>query len=177
VITGEKCEEGDVILGLMSSGIHSNGLTLARKVLGSSMVSLNDIMGGLTKKIGLELLTPTEIYVKQVLEITGNHDVHGMVNITGGGLRNICRMKKDLRYVIDDPIEPAPIFRVIQTLGDIEEREMYQTFNMSMGFTMIMPASDAEDVVKRYKNASIVGRVEKGNGVLLEPNNILYEKY
>ncbi|MCL2317992.1 MAG: phosphoribosylformylglycinamidine cyclo-ligase [Methanomassiliicoccaceae archaeon] len=177
VITGENCKNGDVIVGLRSSGIHSNGLTLARKVLESSMVSLNDVMGGLTKPIGLELLTPTEIYVKQVLEITNDHDVHGLVNITGGGLRNICRMKKGLKYVIDRPIEPAPVFKAIQSLGDIEDREMYQTFNMSMGFTMIMPSSDAEDVVRKYKNASIVGRVEKGNGVLLEPGKILYEKY
>jgi phosphoribosylformylglycinamidine cyclo-ligase len=176
-ITGENCEDGDVILSLRSSGVHSNGLTLARKVLESSNVSLNDKVKGLSGTIGKELLTPTEIYVKQVLEITKEHTVHGLVDITGGGLRNVLRMKKGLRYVIDDPVAPAPIFKIIQELGGVEDKEMYQTFNMSMGFMMILPRPDAEDVAERYKNADIVGRVEKGNGVLFEPGNILYEKY
>ncbi|MDR3075560.1 MAG: phosphoribosylformylglycinamidine cyclo-ligase [Candidatus Methanoplasma sp.] len=177
VITGEKCEEGDAIVSLRSSGIHSNGLTLARKVFESSNVSLEDRIGGLSKSVGMELLTPTEIYVRQVLEITGSHTVHGLVDITGGGLRNILRMKKGLRYVIDDPVGPAPIFKVIQELGGVDDREMYQTLNMSMGFAIIAPERDAEDIVKKYGNADMVGRVEKGSGVLLEPGNILYETY
>jgi len=176
-ITGEKCEKGDAIVSLRSSGLHSNGFTLARKVLESSNVSLNDKVKGISGTIGKELLTPTEIYVKQVLEITGSHTVHGLVDITGGGLRNVLRMRKGLRYVIDEPVAPAPIFGIIQELGNVEDREMYQTLNMSMGFMMIMPETDAADVVKRYKNADIVGRVENGSGVLLEPGNILYEKY
>jgi len=176
-ITGEKCEEGDAILSLRSSGVHSNGLTLARKVVQSSNVSLNDKIKGLPRTVGMELLTPTEIYVKQVLEITRDHTVHGLVDITGGGLRNILRMRKGLRYIIDEPVAPAPIFGVIQELGGIEDREMYQTFNMSMGFMIIAPEADAADIAKRYKNADIVGRVEKGGGVLLEPGNILYEHY
>ena len=177
VITGEKCEEGDAIVSLRSSGIHSNGLTLARKVFESSNVSLEDRIGGLSKSVGMELLTPTEIYVRQVLEITGSHTVHGLVDITGGGLRNILRMKKGLRYVIDDPVGPAPIFKVIQELGGVDDREMYQTLNMSMGFAIIAPERDAEDIVKKYANADMVGRLEKGSGVLLEPGNILYETY
>jgi len=176
-ITGEKCEKGDVIVSLRSTGLHSNGFTLARKVIESSNISMNDKIKGLSKKVGLELLTPTEIYVKQVLEITNDHSVHGLVNITGGGLRNLLRMKKGLRYVIDDPVSPAPIFMIIQELGEVEDREMYQTLNMSMGFVIILPENDASEIVKRYKNADIVGRVEKGSGVLLEPGNILYEKY
>jgi len=176
-ITGEACESGDVIVSLRSSGLHSNGFTLARKVLESSNVSLTDKIKGITGKIGMELLTPTDIYVKQVLEITREHTVHGLVDITGGGLRNVLRMKKGLRYTISDPIAPAPIFNIIQELGNVEEKEMYQTFNMSMGFMIILPGSDAEDIVKRYKNADIVGRVERGAGVLLEPSKILYEKY
>ncbi|MDR1954871.1 MAG: phosphoribosylformylglycinamidine cyclo-ligase, partial [Candidatus Methanoplasma sp.] len=87
-ITGEKCSEGDVIVSLRSSGMHSNGFTLARKVLEASNVSLNDKFGGLSGTIGMELLTPTEIYVKQVLGITKEYEVHGLVDITGGGLRN-----------------------------------------------------------------------------------------
>ncbi|MCL2031676.1 MAG: phosphoribosylformylglycinamidine cyclo-ligase [Methanomassiliicoccaceae archaeon] len=176
-MTGDKCEDGDVIVCLRSSGLHSNGFTLARKVLESSNISLGDRVKGLSGTIGEELLTPTEIYVRQVLEIARNHDVHGLVNITGGGLRNLLRMRKGLRYVIDDPVAPAPIFGIIQELGGVEDKEMYQTLNMGMGFMIIAPEADATDIIKRYGNADVIGRVEKGSGVLLEPGNILYEKY
>ncbi len=177
IITGDACREGDLIVSLRSSGIHSNGLTLARKVVESNGLSYKDKVSGLSKSIGEELLTPTEIYVRQVLEITSNHEVHGLVDITGGGLRNILRMRKGLKYVISDPVKPAPIFKKIQELGQIEDKEIYQTLNMSMGFTIIAPADDAEEIASKYPNADIVGRVEKGEGVLLEPGNILYDHY
>ena len=177
IITGDACREGDLIVSLRSSGIHSNGLTLARKVVESNGLSYTDKVSGLSKPIGEELLTPTEIYVRQVLEITSNHEVHGLVDITGGGLRNILRMRKGLRYVISDPVKPAPIFKKIQELGQIEDKEIYQTLNMSMGFTIIAPADDAEEIASKYPNADVVGRVEKGEGVLLEPGNILYDHY
>lgn len=177
VITGDGCADGDLIVALESSGIHSNGLTLARKVVQSAGMTMRDRIPGLSGSIGAELLTPTEIYVKQVLEITSSNEIHGLVDITGGGLRNILRMKGGLRYVIDDPVEPAPVFRKIQELGGIDEREMYQTLNMSMGFMMIAPREDAESIASKYRNAHIVGRVEPGNGVLLEEGNILYDHY
>ncbi|MBR2254498.1 MAG: phosphoribosylformylglycinamidine cyclo-ligase [Candidatus Methanomethylophilaceae archaeon] len=177
IITGDACREGDLIIGLKSSGIHSNGLTLARKIVEANEIGLKDHVSGLSKTIGEELLTPTEIYVKQVLSITSTHTVHGLVDITGGGLRNILRMRKGLRYVISDPIEPAPVFNVLQELGQVERREMYQTLNMSMGFTIIAPPEDAEAIVSENRNAYLVGRVEKGDGVLLEQGNILYDHY
>ncbi|MBR4503419.1 MAG: phosphoribosylformylglycinamidine cyclo-ligase [Candidatus Methanomethylophilaceae archaeon] len=177
IITGESCAEGDLIVSLKSSGIHSNGLTLARKVVESAGLKYTDKVSGLSKSIGEELLTPTEIYVRQVLKITSEHEVHGLVDITGGGLRNILRMRKGLRYVISDPVKPAPIFRKLQELGQIEDKEIYQTLNMSMGFTIIAPADEAEAIAKEYPNADVVGRVEKGDGVLLEPGNILYDHY
>jgi len=177
IITGDKCEEGDLIISIRSSGIHSNGLTLARKIVEANNIAWTDSVPGLSKSIGEELLTPTEIYVKQILEITSNFNVHGLVDITGGGLRNILRMKKGLQYVISDPVKPAPIFQKLQELGEVEDQEIYQTLNMSMGFTIIAPADDAEQIAKKYQNADIVGRVQKGNGVLLEPGNILYDHY
>jgi len=177
IITGDKCAEGDLIISLRSSGIHSNGLTLARKIVEANNIGWNDKVSGLSKTIGEELLTPTEIYVKQVLEITSNFEVHGLVDITGGGLRNILRMKKGLQYVISDPVKPAPIFTKLQELGEVEDKEIYQTLNMSMGFTIIAPADAAEEIAKKYQNAEIVGRVQKGDGVLLEPGNILYDHY
>ena len=177
IITGGKCEKGDLIVSLRSSGIHSNGLTLARKVVESNNIAYTDKIAGLSKSVGEELLTPTEIYVRQVLKITSEHTVHGLVDITGGGLRNILRMRKGLKYVISDPVKPAPIFNKIQELGEIDDREIYQTLNMSMGFTIIAPAEDAEAIAKEYPNAEVVGRVEEGEGVLLEPGNILYDHY
>ncbi|MFT0899373.1 phosphoribosylformylglycinamidine cyclo-ligase [Candidatus Methanoprimaticola sp. MG2] len=177
VITGENCAEGDLIIGLESSGVHSNGLTLCRKVLEGNNIALTDHVPGVDKTVGLELLTPTEIYVRQVLDITRNHEVHGLIDITGGGLRNILRMRKGLKYIISDPIRPAPIFTALQEIGEITTQEIYQTLNMSMGFTIVAPADDAEEIVKESSNAKIVGRVEKGTGVLLEPDNILYDHY
>ena len=177
IVTGQKCKEGDLIVALESSGIHSNGLTLARKVFESAGYKMTDKVPGLAKTAGMELLTPTQIYVKQVLEILKDQEVHGLVDITGGGLRNILRMNPACKYIIDDPIEPAPLFKKIQELGNITTEEIYQTLNMSMGFDIIAPADDAEAIASRYKNAKVVGRVEKGKGVLFAPENILYEHY
>ena len=177
IITGQACRKGDVIVSLRSSGIHSNGLTLARKVFENAGYTMKDKVSGLKGTVGEELLTPTEIYVRQVLDITRKYEIHGLVDITGGGLRNMLRMNQSCKYIIDDPIEPAPIFKKIQELGNITTEEIYQTLNMSMGFDIIAPADDAESIAKEYSNASIVGRVEEGSGVLFEPENILYEHY
>ena len=177
IITGENCQKGDLIVSLRSSGIHSNGLTLARKIVESNNISYTERIPGLEKSIGEELLTPTEIYVKQVLAITSSHEVHGLVDITGGGLRNILRMKKGLRYVISDPVRPAPVFEKLIDLGGVDAKEAYQTFNMSMGFSIIAPEKEAEAIVSEYGNAEIVGRAEEGNGVYLEPEKILYDRY
>ncbi|MDO5853102.1 MAG: phosphoribosylformylglycinamidine cyclo-ligase [Thermoplasmata archaeon] len=177
VITGETCAEGDLIVGLKSSGIHSNGLTLARKVLEANNISMRDSVKGVSGTVGEELLTPTEIYVRQVMSITAAHEVHGLVDITGGGLRNILRMRKGLQYVIDDPFTPAPIFTALQEIGEIETREIYQTLNMSLGFAIIAPADDAEAIARENPNAKVVGRVQKGAGVLLEPDDVLYDHY
>ncbi len=178
VVTGQACEEGDLIVTLKSSGIHSNGLTLARKVFESAGYKMSDPCSGLEKRtVGEELLTPTRIYVKDVLDILSKYEVHGLVDITGGGLRNILRMREGLQYVIDDPLKPAPVFTKIQEIGSISDQEIYQTLNMSMGFDIIAPADAAEEIAKSYDGAAVVGRVEKGKGVLYKPGNILYENY
>jgi phosphoribosylformylglycinamidine cyclo-ligase len=177
VITGQDVNEGDLVISLASSGIHSNGLTLARKVFESAGIGMRDKTSGIKRTVGMELLEPTEIYVRQVLSIIGKHKVTGMVNITGGGLRNLLRMRKGLRYVIDDPVKSLPIFDKMQELGNIDTREMYQTFNMGMGYTIVAPPGEAEAIASENRNAKIVGFVEKGNGVLYKPNKLLYENY
>ena len=177
LITGQDVKEGDLIVALESSGIHSNGLTLARKVFASAGYNMKDKVPGLSRSVGKELLEPTEIYVKQVLGIIRSHKVTGIVNITGGSLRNLLRLNKGLRYIVDDPIKPAPIFRKIQEIGNVTEKEMYQTFNMSMGMMMTAAPDVAEAIVSENRNAHVVGRAVKGTGVLYGPGNILYERY
>ncbi|MCL2890791.1 MAG: phosphoribosylformylglycinamidine cyclo-ligase [Methanomassiliicoccaceae archaeon] len=177
VITGQEVKDGDLIVSLRSSGIHSNGLTLARKVFESAGIGMKDDVKGLKGTAGAELLKPTEIYVRQVLSIINDHNVTGMVNITGGGLRNLLRMKKGLRYVISDPVKPQAVFGCMQELGNIDTREMYQTFNMGMGYTIVASPEEAEAIASENKNADIVGYAEKGNGVLYGPDDLLYENY
>ncbi len=160
IITGEKIEIGDVIVAIESSGIHSNGLTLARKVVEKSGLSYEDEFGG--KTIGEELLTPTRIYI-EVLDIVKNYDVHGLAHITGGGMLNLKRLK-NVRFVIDKPLKPQKIFNFIQELGNVDEDEMYRTFNMGMGFMIILPKDEA----KKINIGKIVGYVDEGSGVYVK---------
>ncbi|MEM2944095.1 MAG: phosphoribosylformylglycinamidine cyclo-ligase [Methanomassiliicoccales archaeon] len=178
IIDGSKVSVGDIIIGLPSSGIHSNGLTLARKVLEANGVGYNETIAGLEKPVGEELLTPTEIYVEKVMKLIKSVHVHGMVNVTGGGLRNFVRIKSNVKFVIDDPLPPQPIFDVIAELGKIDKRELYQTFNMGMGFAVICPEDEAETALRSLGGgAKIVGRVTSGRGVEVSHLGIIYKAY
>ena len=161
IITGEKVQPGDVILALPSSGIHSNGLTLARKVIEASGFSYFDEFEK-GKSIGEELLTPTRIYV-DVLEMIRDCEVHGLAHITGGGVTKLKRLRSDVKYVINKPLKPQKIFKFIQELGNVDEDEMYRTFNMGMGFMIILPEDDAKRI-----DAAKVGYVEEGEGVYVD---------
>jgi phosphoribosylformylglycinamidine cyclo-ligase len=133
IITGGTIAPGDVVLGLQSSGIHSNGLSLARVVL---------LDGTEDKNTLLELLNPTKIYVKSVLEILDRHQVKGMAHITGGGLLNLKRMT-DFGFEIKMP-SPHSIFENIQEKGNVDTEEMYKTFNMGVGFMVVVSEEDAQ---------------------------------
>ncbi|ENN96030.1 phosphoribosylaminoimidazole synthetase [Methanocaldococcus villosus KIN24-T80] len=165
IITGEKVKEGDVIIGLRSSGIHSNGLTLARKVLFdiAKLQVFDKLSYG--KTVAEELLTPTRIYVKPVLEMVNSLDIHGLAHITGGTYRKLRRLNSDVVYYINNLPEPQPIFKEIQRLGDIEIGEMFKTFNMGIGFCVITSEDNAKDVIKISKrygiDAQIIGEVLK----------------
>jgi len=160
IITGEKIVEGDVIYGLPSSGIHCNGLTLARKVIESCGFSYTDEFEK-GKSIGMELLTPTRIYA-DILRVL-KFDIHGLAHITGGGLLNLKRLKK-MKFCITDPLPPHKIFSFIQELGNIDDDEMYRTFNMGMGFAIILPKDEVKKV-RKILDGKIVGYIEKGDGV------------
>lgn len=180
MITGEQVRPGDSIIGLRSSGIHSNGLTLARKVIYSSGLSNQAELPIGHEKVGDSLLEPSTIYVRPVMDLTKEFDVKGMANITGGGYRNIARMSSDAEFRIDDPFEPQAIFENIQSLGKIDVREMYQTFNMGLGFTAVVSRDDADLVVNFLKGrveAKVIGSVVEGKGVTIPEKDIHYRKY
>ena len=182
IITGEKISPGDVIIGLKSSGIHSNGYTLARKVIKQSKLSYNDNFPDDTypnKKIGEVLLTPTQIYVKEIVELLKKVKVHGLAHITGGGLKNFPRLNKNVKFVINNSFEAQPIFKFLQRYGNIDDEEMYKTFNMGMGFAIIIHEKDVDKTIKILKKHShtdvkIVGAIEEGNGVSVPMLGLTY---
>lgn len=167
LISGDDVREGDLIFGIPSSGIHSNGLTLARRVF----QDLNEEVHGV--RIGMELLKPTRIYVRDVLPVLARCRVHGMAHITGGGLLNILRVKR-MKYVIDSPLKPQWIFEEIASRGDVSDYEMYRTFNMGMGFTIIAPEDCEGEIKRNIEDARVVGYVEDGDGVHLPELGLAY---
>jgi phosphoribosylformylglycinamidine cyclo-ligase len=176
IVTGQRIEPGDALVALPSSGMHSNGMTLVRKILEKNGIGYRDRVKGLRKSVGLELLTPTTIYVRQVMGLLDEFDVRGMANITGGGLRNLLRLKKGTGFEIDDPIKPQAVFKVLQELGNVSDEEMYQTFNMGMGFSMVIPGKDADEVAKAA-GAKVVGRAVKKEGIRVPEFGLDYTRY
>lgn len=169
VIDGSKVAAGDVIIGLASSGPHSNGYSLIRKVLEVSGASLNDAFDG--KTLGEVLLAPTRIYIKPLLELFKSVDVHALAHITGGGLtENLPRVLPDnCRAVIDTQAWQRPqIFNWLQQQGNIQDSELYRTFNCGVGMTIVVPAGQADATVAQLnqagETASIIGRIEPLNG-------------
>ena len=178
IITGDAIKPGDALIGLPSSGIHSNGLTLARKIFEENRIGYKEKVKGLNRSVGMELLEPTTIYVRQVLKLIDKFDVKGMANITGGGLRNLRRLKKGIGFEIEDPMRPNPIFNVMQELGNVTDNEMYQTFNMGMGYCMVVPERESSDVVKAAgKGAKVVGHAVRSNRVTVPGLGLKYSKY
>lgn len=171
LVTGERIKAGDVVIGVGSSGIHSNGLTLARKLL-LTKYSLHEVVEPLERSLGEELLEPTLIYVKPVLEVLkkGMY-VSGLAHITGGAFSKLTRLTRGLNlgFNLDDLPEPQPIFKLIQREGSIPDEEMYRTFNMGVGFCVVTSSPYVEEVEKVFKRlgfgAKQIGTVVKGRGV------------
>ncbi|HIH70017.1 phosphoribosylformylglycinamidine cyclo-ligase [Methermicoccus shengliensis] len=158
LITGERIEVGDVLIGIPSSGLHSNGYTLARRLVEEAGLSYTDPFPlEPTKSIGEVMLIPTRIYT-EVLQVLRRCEVHALAHITGGGLTKLRRLTS-LGFHIHSPLPPQPIFRFLQELGDIEEHEMYTTFNMGMGFLVVCPPSESTGVLSLLKDARVVGEV------------------
>jgi len=163
IVDGAAVRPGDVVIGLPSSGIHSNGYTLARSALAA--ISLDDERLG--RPLGDALLEPTEIYVKPVVELLRSDiDVRGLAHITSGGTANLLRLAAEVGYEIDDPLPVPPIFELIQEQGSVSEEEMYDVFNMGCGFCAVVPASDEaaalELLRQHHPEARRIGRATEG---------------
>ncbi|CAI50061.1 phosphoribosylformylglycinamidine cyclo-ligase [Natronomonas pharaonis DSM 2160] len=154
---------GDYLVGLPSSGIHSNGLTLAREAVTQRHDYTDPFPYDDDRTIGEVLLEPTRIY-REVLGPLHAAETHAAAHVTGGGWTNLSRMG-EYRYVIEDPFEPQPVFEFVQEEGSVDDEEMHRTFNMGTGFVAALPADDAEAVVEELSDARIIGRVEDGDAV------------
>ena len=169
LIDGSTISVNDRIVGIASSGLHSNGFSLARKVLlDKGKLRVTDKIPELEKTIGLELLEPTKIYVKSLLNLFKSFNIKGLVHITGGGFYdNIPRIIPDVcRCVIfRGSWEIPPIFQVIKEIGNVEENEMFRVFNMGIGMMIVVPEKECQEVIHRLQflgeKAYLIGAVEK----------------
>ena len=176
VVTGENIVEGDVLVGLASSGIHSNGYSLVRKIVFTDNdFAVDEVIEGYEEigPIGDALLVPTKIYAKPVLEMLKQTDIHGMAHVTGGGFyENLPRMMPNgLATEIDLGSWPVlPIFQFLKDKGNLVDQDLYNVFNMGIGFVLSVPQSQADKLIaiaqENGEKAYKIGRVVKGEGVI-----------
>jgi phosphoribosylformylglycinamidine cyclo-ligase len=176
VLTGAAIEPGDAVLGLPSSGLHSNGFTLARRALiEQGGLSLDDSPAELGRPLADELLAPTEIYVRAALELLRSDVVvRGLAHITGDGLLNLARLNERVGYRIDSPLPPQPMFGLIQARGGISDQEMWEVFNMGTGFCCVVERSATEHALellrRHHPGAALVGEATHEAGVVRLPS-------
>jgi len=172
IVLGNKIKPGDIIIGVKSSGLHSNGYSLARKVL-LSKYSLKDRIKGVGK-LGDVLLKPTQIYVKPVLKALVECQVHGLAHITGGSFTKLLRLKKT-GYLLDEMPKPSPVFQLLQNEG-VSKDEMYKTFNMGIGFCVIAPKNEEDKIISIFKKhgmkSNCVGKIIEKKGVFVNSKKI-----
>lgn len=172
IIDGKNIKDGDILIGVSSSGIHSNGYSLVRKIFNINKESLSEYVDELGQTLGEALLTPTKIYVKTVLELTKNVSIKGISHITGGGfIENIPRMiQKSFKINIEDGSFPIlPIFDLIMKKGNIDKMSMYNTFNMGIGLVLAVDKRDVDITLKELEKlgekAFVIGNISMGEGI------------
>lgn len=177
LVLGDAVRPGDVLIGVASSGIHSNGLTLARKALFEKAgMSLDDAPECIGRPLADELLEPTRVYVPWVVDLLKSGlPVHGLAHITGDGLLNLRRIGNGIGWEIDFLPDPPPIFRLIQEAGAVSMAEMYRVFNMGVGFCIVVPESHADAVAAHFAGVQVpcwrLGRAvaDPSRSVVLKP--------
>ena len=177
LIDGTKVKVGDVLIGISSSGVHSNGYSLVRKIVKDAQLDLHRVYPELDaqKTLGEVLLTPTKIYVKPMLDVIRQLDVHGVAHITGGGFdENIPRIFQEGQGfdIQEGSWEILPVFRFLESKGNIPHREMFNIFNMGIGMVFAIDAAEAEEAIrilaKWGEKAQIIGRVQAGDNQIVE---------
>lgn len=181
VIIGQEIQEGDVVIGLRSSGIHSNGLTLARQVLfRKAKLRPDQHIAELGRPLREELLEPTRIYVREVLALLRSGlTIKALIHITSDGLLNLTRVQSEVGYVLETLPEPQPIFALIQTLGNVSDAEMFRVYNMGIGFCLVVPEEQVEAVMNLLRHAHVeafrIGYAvaDKERKVLIPPKGLV----
>ncbi|MCQ2187664.1 MAG: phosphoribosylformylglycinamidine cyclo-ligase [Bacteroidales bacterium] len=173
LIDGSKVKAGDVLVGIASTGVHSNGFSLVRKIVADAGLEFTDEIpefGG--RRLGDVLLTPTRIYVKQVLDVIRNCDVHGVAHITGGGFdENIPRVLHEGQglEIFEGSWEILPVFKMLEKWGGVPHREMFNIFNMGIGMVVVLDESEADKAIEILRShgetATVIGKVTDKEGV------------
>ncbi len=181
-VLGDRIRPGDLVLGIPSSGVHANGYTLIQRLLEKRGVRLERPRPGGREPIGEELLRPTRIYSSAADALAGLPGTHGLAHLSGGGVRNLVRLHPRVAFVLDRWPEVPPLFDWVRSLGPVDDAEMFRTFNMGIGFAVIVEPRRLAEARRRLARAGaadavVVGHVERGRGVRLPARGLAYEGY
>ncbi len=181
-VSGVGIRPGDVVVGIPSNGLHANGFTLVRRLLDSAGVDLRTPRPGGRVPVGKELLAPTRIYTRAADAVADDPGVRGLAHLSGGGVRNLVRLRPNVAFVLDHWPKVSGPFRWLQGLGSVSETEMFQTFNMGVGFAVVARPRRLDRILRQLARAGApdavpIGHVERGAGVSVPEFGLRYEGY